>query len=97
MTKLKSVPPGQVWVPEVNGIAAWTDKNHVYDVCETGDKIQGAASTRNMGLVYTCHMCTWSGCVNVSSTVHAASAEKLKIIVATGTYKSHAKNAVLSA
>ena len=51
------------WVPEVSGIAAWTDKNHVYDVCEVGDKIQGAASTRTMGLVYTCHMCTWSGCV----------------------------------
>ena len=51
------------WVPEVTGIDAWTKEDHIYDVSGVKSRIQGAASMRNMGIVYTCHMSHWAGCV----------------------------------
>jgi hypothetical protein len=51
------------WVPEVTGVAAWTEDEDSYSVSDLEFRIQGAASTMDMGVIYTCHMSGWSGCV----------------------------------
>ena len=52
-----------LWLPKVAGIAAWTGDGPTYNVCDldSSSRIQGAASTQNMSIVYTCNMWRWSG------------------------------------
>ena len=51
------------WAPKVTGVPAWTEDVETFSVGDVKFRIQGAASGMDMGLMYTCHMSGWSGCV----------------------------------
>jgi hypothetical protein len=51
------------WASEVTGTTAWSDKENIFLVSDVVSRIQGPASTRDMRVLYTCHMSSWSGCV----------------------------------
>ena len=45
------------WIPVLTGNLAWDPKSlHVHNLCESFNGVQGPASTKKMGVLYTCNM-----------------------------------------
>ena len=42
------------WIPVIVGVSAWGDTDATYLLKDVDDSIEGVASNRNMGLMYTC-------------------------------------------